>query len=186
MLTILKSLLVVAVALGLIGCSSISVSSDYDPSVDFSQYKTYKWGTMDNPNDALQKNQLVLKRVYDAIDRSLQAKGFSKVEDDPDFLAYPHAGTQEKTDVQSWGGYGYGGWWGAGPYRGGYGGGGIDVTQYTEATVFVDMVDNKSQQLFWRGTGTGVINPPSSPEESTEKVNDAISQILADFPPKAI
>jgi hypothetical protein len=185
MLTFLKSLLVITVILGLISCSSISTSSDYDPSVDFSQYKTYSWGTMDNQNDVLRQNQLLLKRVYEAIDLTLQAKGFTKADSDPDFVAYPHAGTQEKTDVTNYGGYGYGGWWGAGPYRGGYGGGGIDVNQYTEATVFVDLVDNKTQQLLWRGTGTGVVDPPSNPEEATAKVNDAISQILADFPPTA-
>jgi len=138
---------------------------------------------MDNPNDVLRKNQLVLQRVYNAIDTVLIAKGFTKVESDPDFVAYPHAGTQEKTDIQSWGNYGYGGWWGAGPY-GGYGGGNIDVTQYTEATVFIDMVDNKEKKMIWRGTGTGVVNPPSSPEESTAKVNDAVSRILENFPPQ--
>lgn len=184
MLTFLKSFMAVVVILGLISCSSVSVSTDYDPSVDFSQYKTYKWGGANDPNDALQKNQLILQRVYNAIDTSLIAKGFTKVESDPDFLAYPHAGTKEKTDVTSWG-YGYGGWWGAGPYRGGYGGGNIDVTQYTEGTLFIDMVDNKSQKLFWRGTGTGIVNPPSSPQESAEKVNSAVSQILEGFPPSS-
>jgi len=44
MFTILKTFIVVAVALTLTCCSSISVSSDYDPAVDFSQYKTYSWG----------------------------------------------------------------------------------------------------------------------------------------------
>ena len=26
-----------------VGCSSISTSTDYDPTVDFTQYKTYMW-----------------------------------------------------------------------------------------------------------------------------------------------
>ena len=108
---IIISIAATSIALAMIGCSSVSVSSDYDPAVDFSKYKTYSWGTMDNPNDALRNNQLVLQRVYNAIDTVLQAKGFTKAESDPDFVAYPHAGTQEKTDVNTWGGYGYGGWW---------------------------------------------------------------------------
>jgi hypothetical protein len=182
MKTLLKSIMTVAVIIGLISCSSVSVSTDYDQSVNFSQYKTYKWGGADNPNDVLQKNQLILQRVYNAIDTALLAKGFTKVESDPDFVAYPHAGTQEKTDVTSWG-YGYGGWWGAGGY-GGYRGGNIDVTQYTEGTLFIDMVDNKKKKLIWRGTGSGIVNPPSSPQESAEKVNNAVAKVLEDFPPQ--
>lgn len=178
MVTFLKSFIMVAFTMVLISCSSVSVSTDYDQSVDFSKYKTYKWGGANDPNDALLKNQLILQRVYDAIDTSMLAKGYTKVESDPDFVTYPHAGTQEKTDVTSWG-YGYGGWWGAG----GYPGGTVDVTQYTEGTLFIDMVDTKKNKLIWRGTGTGIVNPPSSPQASMENIKSAVAQVLQDFPP---
>ena len=44
MQTFLKSFKLVVVFIGLISYSSVSVSTDCDLSVDFSQYKTYKWG----------------------------------------------------------------------------------------------------------------------------------------------
>ena len=163
-------------------CSSITVKKDYDPSVDFSKYKTYKWGTASDPNDVLLKNPLILKRVYEAIDLTLGKKGFKKVDSDPDFLVYPHGATKQKTDIQSWG-YGYGGWWGAGPY-GSWGGGTIDVNQYTEGTLVVDMVDKSNNQLVWRGVGQGAVGNPSTPEESTKNINKVIEQILKDFPPQ--
>ncbi len=174
-----KLLIVPILVIGFLGCSSISVSTDYDPGVDFSGYKTYKWGSANDPNDALLKNQLILNRVFEAIDKTMRPKGFTKVTSNPDFVVYPHAGTKEKTNIQSWG-YGYGGWWGAGPY----GGGNIDVTQYTEGTLYIDMVDMKNNKLMWRGVGTGIVGDPSSPEESTKNVDDEVSQVLKDFPPQ--
>ena len=179
MLYLFKLLLIPVLLIGFLGCSSVSVSTDYDQSVDFSGYKTYQWGSAKDPSDVLLKNQLLLNRVFEAIDNTLGPKGFSKVTSNPDFVVYPHAGTQEKTDVQSWG-YGYGGWWGAGPY----GGGNIDVTQYTEGTLYIDMVDMNKNQLIWRGVGKGILGDPSSPEESTKNVNNAVSQVLKDFPPQ--
>ena len=176
--TLLKTFLTSVIILGIISCSSISVSSDYDPNADFSKYNTYAWGEKLNPNDALQKNQLIEQRVFNAIDTSMMKKGFKKTKNDPQLLVYPHAGTQERASINSWG-YGYGGWWGAGPY----GGGGIDVDYYTQGTLYIDIIDKKKNQLVWRGVGTGVLGDPSTPQEITANVNDAVSQILASFPP---
>lgn len=174
-----KLLIVPILVIGFLGCSSVSISSDYDPGVDFSSYKTYKLGADNDPNDILLTSQLVLKRVYEAIDITMGSKGFTKVTSNPDFVVYPHAGTQGKTDETSWG-YGYSGWWGAGPYMGGN----IDVTQYTEGTLYIDMVDMKKNQLMWRGVSEGILGDPSTPFESTQKVDDAVSQVLKDFPPQ--
>jgi hypothetical protein len=178
----LKKFLSFFVLLALAGCSAVSVSTDYDPGTDFNKYKTYKWGTANDPNDALVKNQLVLNRVYEAIDNSLTAKGFTKTDSDPDFVVYPHAGTKERTNIESWG-YGYGGWWGAGPYMG-WPGGNIDVNQYTEGSLFIDIVDITDNKLIWRGVGTGVVNAPSTPEEGTKKMDEAVAKIFQDFPPQ--
>ena len=176
-----KALFSIVLLLAFVGCSSVSVSTDFDPNINFGKYKTYKWGTANDPNDALMKNQLVLDRVYKAIDISLGAKGFTKTETNPDFVVYPHAGTKERANIDTWG-YGYGGWWGGGPYMG-YPGGNIDVSYYKEGTLFIDMVDMSDNKLIWRGVGTGVVNQPSSPEEGTQFINNAVSQILEKFPP---
>jgi len=178
----LKTFLTAVIILGLVSCSSISVSSDYDPKTDFSKYNTYAWGDKLDPNDALEKNQLIEQRVFNAIDTSMIEKGFKKTKTDPQLLVYPHAGTQERASVNSWG-YGYGGWWGAGAYP--YGAGGIDVSYYTEGTLYIDIIDQKKNQLVWRGVGQGILGDPSTPQESTANVDDAVSQILAQFPPSA-
>jgi len=82
----------------------------------------------------------------------MEAKGYSNITDNPDILIYPHASTKEKISVTDWGG-GYGGWWGTGPYGWGYGSR-IDVRQYTEGYLILDIVTPKDKQLVWRGIGS--------------------------------
>ena len=103
----------------LVGCSSMSVTSDYDPSADFSGLKTYQWVKLQGTGDALEKAPLLMKRVMIAVDKALVAKGYSKVDSEsPDFYVAVHAGVKDKVNVTNYG-YNYGGWYGG---YGGYGG----------------------------------------------------------------
>lgn len=172
-----------------VGCSSISTTTDYDPTVDFSKYKTYMWYAGEMPaDDELGKYPLVKKRIANSVEKSLEAKGYTKgTKDKYDFVVIIHAGTQEKMQMNTYnyGGYGYGGYgrgWG-----GGYGGGmsTTDVNYYDEATVIVDIHDAAKKELAWRGTATGVVR--KSQKEQSEAQADAdevINKIMADFPPE--
>jgi hypothetical protein len=171
-----------------IGCSSLKVATDFDPSQDFSKYKTYRWATTKevNPNDALAKAPLIKKRVITGIDLALQEKGFVLANEDqePDFVVMTHAGTKEKMQVYNTGGYGYGrygGWYD--PWWGPYGGS-TQVSYYEEGSLVIDIVDWTEKELSWRGIGTGIIKEgPSDKEEAQEEINIIVSKILADFPP---
>lgn len=187
MKTLIKLLAIVMLVL-LIGCSSISYNTDYDPSVDFASYKTYHWYKGDPvEGDALLQYPLVQRRLQNSTDKSLAAKGFTKVETgDADFVVILHAGLKEKTQLNttSTGGYGYG------RYGAGWGGmGGMsttDVVTYDEATLVVDIADSGKKELVWRGTATGVVgNAPSDQEEAQANADEIISTILAKFPPTA-
>jgi len=177
----------VLLLISMIGCSSITVNTDYDPTIDFSKYKTYKWFDGKAPDgDELQKYPLVKRRVINAVDKALAAKGFVKTDSDPDFVVIVHAGTKERMQLNTYnyGGYGYGrygyGW-------GGYGGmSTTDVSYYDEATLIVDIADAKKKELVWRGTGTGVIQGGGQQDqaEAQERANEVIDQIMHDFPPQ--
>jgi len=169
----------------LAGCSSMSVTSDYDPSANFSVLKTYQWVKMQGTGDALEKAPLLMKRVMIAVDKALVAKGYSKVEgESSDFYVAVHAGVKDKVNVTNYG-YSYGGWYGRGAYGGM--GGNIDVNYYTEGTVFVDIIQKKADafDLMWRGAGTGVVDPPKDPAEAQAKADAGAMKILDQFPPKA-
>jgi len=169
-----------------VGCSSLKVTTDFDPSQDFSKYKTYRWATSKevNQNDELTKNPLIKKRVMKAIDKALQTKGFTKTENDPDFVVMIMAGTKEKMQVtNTGGGYGYGrygGWYD--PWWGPYGGS-THVSYYEEGSLVIDIVDWNQKELSWRGIGTGVVKEYSSQKEHQEALNEICAKILADFPP---
>jgi hypothetical protein len=174
----------------LAGCSSLDVSTDFDPENDFSTYKTYAWfdGVMPE-GDALSANPLVKKRAISSVDKELASKGFTIADGDPDFVVIIHAGMKERMQVTNtgYGGYGYGAY-GYGRYgSGGWGGGGISdthVSYYDEATVVVDIADFVKKELVWRGTGTGVLSKSEkTQEESQETADEVIRRIMQDFPP---
>ena len=114
-----------------------------------------------------------------AAEKALIAKGFQKLDSgEPDFYVASYAGTKERMNVTDWG-YSYGPYWGPYPY-----GRNIDVSYYTQASLFVDIIDNQKDQLLWRGVGTGVVRGDSpSPQEAQARMDDALDEILYDFPP---
>lgn len=172
----------------LVGCSSISTSTDYDSSTDFTKYKTYKWFAGEMPaDDALTQHPLVKKRIEKSVEKTLAVKGFIKgTGDNVDFVVIIHAGTKEKMQVNTYnyGGYGYGRYGGA--WGHGYGGATTtDVNYYDEATLVVDIADAGQKELVWRGTATGVVSKSEkTQEEAQEGADDVINKILADFPPQ--
>ena len=109
-----KGMLLLCAVLLAAGCSSVSVSHDFDSQTDFANLRTYSWvtapeSTSENVQRELEKNSLVEGRVKRAVNQQLAAKGLREATQDPDFLVAFHTGVQDKTDVQSWG-YGYGYW----------------------------------------------------------------------------
>ena len=161
------------------GCSTIDVQTDYDPAANFTTLKTFKW--VDAKGSDLDKNPLIKARIRDAVIATLKTKGYQQVESgEPDFFVFAHAGAKEKMNVTDWG-YSYGAYWG--PY-GAYGRN-IDVSYYTEASLFIDVVKNNpgKDELAWRGVGTGVVQQTATPEERAENIKYAVETILEEFPP---
>jgi hypothetical protein len=175
--------------IALVGCSSIQVSSDYDPNVDFNQYKTFGWPGGDRPpEDELAKNPLIAKRLEFSIGRALEEKGFTMLEEGmPDIVIITHAGAQEKMQVTSYNtGYygGYGGYYGYGMYDPwGYGGSRTDVSYYEEGTVLIDFIDTESKELVWRGIGTKILETAPTPEKIQANVDKMVDKMLASYPP---
>lgn len=161
-----------------IGCSSVSVTTDYDPATDFSAYKNYAWHTGKTiPGDELAKDPLVKKRFVNAIDKILKSKGCKKVESGADFVVVIHAEVKDKMQVTNTGGYGGYGWYD--PWWGPYGGATM-VSHYEEGTLVIDFVDTKEKELSWRGLATKTLG--SGPLEQNE-IDDIVHKVLNKFPP---
>jgi hypothetical protein len=173
--------------LAFIGCSSVKYSTDFDPTQDFSKYKTYRFANPNevDPDDYLTQNPLIKKRVREGIKRSLDAKGFQLSEEgDPDFVVLTAAGTKERMQVTQTGGYGYGGWYGGyGGYGSGYGGS-TNVYYYEEGSLVIDIVDWQEKELSFRGVATGTLSKSEkTPEEAQADIDEVVTNILAKFPP---
>jgi hypothetical protein len=170
----------------MMSCSSVKFVHDFDPEYDFSKFKTYRWASAKelNPNDELQKNPLIYKRVVAAVDKALAEKGLKLVEGDEfDVVVLAHAGMKEKMQINQTGGGYYGGyrgwydpWWG--PY-----GGTTQVSYYKEATLVVDIISWENKELAWRGMATGTVKENQSAEKQQQRLDKIAMQMFADFPP---
>jgi len=163
----------------MVSCASIyGVEHDYDKQVDFANLKTYDW--MSIPEKA-NIDSLSVQRVKSAVNTELKGKGLMMTSDNPDFLIAEHLGKKDKIQVTDWG-YDYG------PYRG-YRGrypttGGISVSEYEEGSLILDFVDAKSKKMIWRGVAKAVVDRADTPEKREKLINEAVQEILKNFPPK--
>ncbi|MCP4293419.1 MAG: DUF4136 domain-containing protein [bacterium] len=166
------------------GCSTISVNYDYDTTTNFNQYKTFSWApdktatTPQDANQAIQGGGLLSQRIRKSVGNQLEIKGLSHAENNGDILVVIHLGSQDKIQVTNWG-YNYSNY-----YWGGFGGRQMDVYQYTEGRLIIDLVDSKSMELIWRGTGSGAVdNRQQSPDEIQRRIDDVVAQIMVNYPP---
>ena len=157
-------------------CSSISVYSDFDKGVDFSQYKTYAFHR--SGIDKVQISELDKRRILNAIDVELSKKGMTKSEN-PDLLVNIFTKEREQVDVSQFNigwGYGWGRRWN--PYLWG---GQNYVSTSTEGTLYIDLIDAKKKELIWEGEGVGYLTQNRAEKEAL--INQFVAKILAQFPP---
>ena len=168
--------------------SSTNIQSDYDRSVDFSKYKTYGYYSpmgIENPN----YSSLMGQMFRDAIDVQMKQRGYVK-SSNPDVLFNVSARLEDKTrvtttsDPMMYGGgyYGYRG----GRYDpwGGYGyGTSTHVSQYTQGTVNIDMVDPRMKRMLWEGVAIGRVNDKN--DNLREDVMTGVAEMFAGYPFRA-
>ncbi len=177
-----------ALTVAVSACAGIKVSSDWDPSVDFSQYQSF--AVLDEAPGSAQLDQLIRGRIKAAIATTLQAKGMSQVDspDDADLAVGWQLTTEERSSFQTvstgWGGYGrYGraGWYGAGA---GMATSRTTETRYDVGTLVIALFDETKDQMIFTGTGSKELAATNlTPQESQKRINEAVAAILKDYPP---
>lgn len=167
-----KLLFLPIIALLAVSCVSVRVTTDYDTKVDFSKYKTfafYKKGIDKAPISDLDK-----KRIMRAIEAELIAKGMKK-SSSPDVLVSLFTKSRERINVNDnrFGGFWYPWYYGPSPMR---------VSQHTEGTLFVDLLDAGKKELVWQGIGTGALSV-SNVERKEARIKEFVKEIMAKYPP---
>lgn len=181
--TILSGLLVLLL---LTACApSVKVRSDVAPDVDLSAFSTYSFFSPMGVEDD-QYSSLLGQHFRDAVSQEMDARGLTQSES-PQLQVNVSIGAEDKMKVNTYQEpYVYGGYYG---YRGygyygspwGYGGTRTTVHQYTEANVYIDVVDANSHKLVWQGVATFNLTDKMQ-QQMRETVFSTVDSIFEQFP----
>ncbi|MFC6996261.1 DUF4136 domain-containing protein [Rufibacter roseus] len=192
---LLKSMLglaMVVLVMGFTGCApTFNVSTDYDKATNFQQYQTWSW-YQDQPvakSDSTRRYSTFLdKRIKTAVENEMARRGFTKADSRKEadmLLAYDvsiESMQEVRPDYMTIPSIGFGYWYG---YRYAYRYNRLynntTVREYQEGTIILDIVDTKSNELVWRGTGQTTGGEKALTQE---KVQEIVTQILAKYPPQ--
>jgi hypothetical protein len=176
----LRSLMILLTVFLFAGCSSgADIRSDHDPAADFGGYKTYNFLDGAGPDHGNYQS-FFSKYMVAAITIEMENRGYVKAQK-PDLLVNFNAVLNDKTKVTTspsmnsgyygYRGAGYGGYGGYGGW-GGYGyGTDTHVSQYTEGTFNIDLIDAERHQLVWEAVGVGRIT-----DKFTENLEQTVMQ----------
>ncbi len=184
---ITKNLLAIAAALlitaFMTGCASNSkIRSDYDRNADFSQYQTYDFYADAGP-ERTNYQSLFSQHMVSAITKEMDARGYEK-SDDPDLLVNFNAILRDKTKVTtrpapvSYGGYYgyrrdyYDPWFGYSHSHATE----THVSEYTEGTLNIDLVDAKKKKMVWEAVAVGRVH-----EETLWNLEQAVMEAVPRF-----
>jgi hypothetical protein len=149
------------------------VTTDYNKSADFAQYKTFMWVKEPKTTDPLMR-----QRIIDDISSALAAKGLRLATGDADLGIAAHEATKQEHSLDTfYNGFG-GGWrWG-----GGFGSSTTMVNTYQVGTLVVDIFDSKTKEAIWRGTSSKTLS--GNPQKNAENLNKAVVDMFKKFPPE--
>ncbi len=158
------------------GCAAIVVHHDFDPAVDFDHYKTFSWISEHPLVLASGMNASLEGRLEQSTRDLLTAKGFRFVATAPqaDFVVGFGVGASDKLRIDAHPEYA-GQWtWRVHSAH--------DATarQQVEGRLVVDIFDVRTHQPAWHGWSTKAL---ASTDADADAVRDALTAILADFPP---
>lgn len=167
--------------------SGPQIKSDFDRTVDFSQYRTFGFFSplgIEGPNYST-----IYGSVFrEAISREMEARGYNQ-SDRPDLLINVSARLEDKTKVTTttdpfptyygyrrgfydpWFGYAYGTT--------------THVSQYTQGTVNVDVVDARAKKMVFEGVAIGRLKEDRTNAEVRQAINDGVARMFEGYPATA-
>jgi hypothetical protein len=182
-ITVRRGLLVPCL-LALASCATIRAGSDHYSEADFSDYRRYAWidesPLIRSDSSRIEISPLSLRRIREAIERELGAKGFELIgaREQADFAISFTVGARDTIGVNDYPAYYRGPWRWQGPYFGRN----VDVNVYTEGTLAIDVFDNATRQPVWHGWARKRITE-GDVDDPAPTINAAVQAILAEFPP---
>ena len=171
---------------------SVKVRSDADPTVNLRHYETYgffnKLGV-----EGDNYSGLLGQHFRGSISAQMDRRGFTQ-SGSPQLQINVSIGAEDKVRVNTYQDpYLHGGYYGRGGY-GHYGGMGMGypygggtrttVHQYTEAKVYIDVVDSQQHKVVWQGVATFTVTDKLQ-ENIRQTVYDTVDKVFTQFPSAA-
>jgi hypothetical protein len=172
-------------ALATIGCGpSIEVRTMAAPDRGLSALHTFRMlpgparrdgRPVSGADDPMISNSIANKALRDRISLAFIERGYLINERTPDFAVAFYASAREKLDVSVWDyGYPFDPRWRGRPQPV------QTVTEYTEGSVVVDVIDPATRELLWRGVGQARLSNDMS--ENVQLLAKAAAAVVARFP----
>ena len=123
---------------------------------------------------------MTVRRIREAIERDLAAKGFELVaaNEDADVALSFTVGARDMISIDDYPPFYRGEW----SWRTPYYWPNVDVAMYTEGMLAIDVFENATREPVWHGWARkSIVGSDIRDPEST--INDAVTAILEDFPP---
>jgi hypothetical protein len=149
------------------------VKTDFDRDSDFGHYKTYSWEKVQT------QGTLWVDRIKEAVNSTLAAKGWTKVDSGGDVAVIAVESTQDQQTLNTF--YdGFGGGW---RWRGfgGFGDSTTTVDTYEVGTLVIDLFDAGTRKLIWRGSASDTLSDKSA--KNIKTLDKAVQKMFDRFPP---
>ena len=167
------TLIIVFPLIAFSSCNSIKYVIDYDKSVNFYRYETYNF----TPSaDSIPVNQLNKRRLFNAISAEMNQNDIQWAAD-PDLFIHIHLLMKGRTKTNVSYGNGETVSLGSG-FTNTY----MDLSEYSEGSIFFDIIDAKRKQLVWTGKATGNIKDANPMTE--KEIQKIVQQVFKKFPPR--
>lgn len=164
-------------------CFAQKVKVGYDKGTDFSKFRSYTWAEPEMPPT----RPLLYASIVGSIDSELEAKGFTRTENNGDLILIPAGGMDFGINVAA-----------AAPIIPTRGGppAAIDGTMWTgsngfsnlmapyvpQGTLVLTFVDRGANKVIWSGTVTEKLDIEKK-NKSLQLIDKAIVKLLQQFPP---
>jgi Domain of unknown function (DUF4136) len=174
-------LAMLALLSGLALPTAAKITIDFDPSINFSKFKTFAYiGGVENLVMIQLNPDLINMRLHHMVVRELEKKGLREVNPDqnPDLIVRYWANPETQVDVAvmgNWGAYG--------PFIGSDWGNLYNTVTSTSrhlGTLVLDLIDPKAKALVWR---VYVVRKMSDPDKDPKKAEDEFTEGFKSYPP---
>ncbi|WDE98409.1 DUF4136 domain-containing protein [Lentisphaera profundi] len=181
-----KLFLTLIIALTITACNSspVKVSSDYDEFADFRLLRSFKWYERESAPPGV--DDLLDRRIIRAVGRELKADGYHEAQEGEavHFLVNYVVVAREKQEIRSVTSYsGYSPHYYGRHYYPSHHASSVELRNYRQGTLFIDILSAKTKKLIWRGVGTRRIPNNVDRLRRNEIVNETVEEIMKHFPP---